>query len=406
MPIIQLPAQPLIKPRHPFKTIEGRQVWGVDLVQLSPKPVAWLAAGHRHGKRAQVKQVQTLQHGVARKDGAGQVPVVGHALFEAAVHKHKLKRVLLNGRIGDVAGVGHDDCPADCFGWFVGVDGGDRATSRTVLTNPMSAPSVLVTGASSGIGAATAADLLQRGWQVFVAARRVEAMAPLAALGAHVLPLDLASEASRQALAADLAQRVGALDALVNNAGFGEVGPMETMPLERARAIFEVNLFGLMGLTQLLLPAMRERGSGRIVNVSSIAGRWVSPGSGWYGASKHALEAISDALRLELHRFGVQVVLIEPGLIATDFAAVADPSIQQAQTCSIYGAMMGKVRAGWDNVYRGASSPEVVARAIATALTVSKPKARYLCGHQSVSVIAHRLLPTRLWDGFVRSQMT
>jgi NAD(P)-dependent dehydrogenase (short-subunit alcohol dehydrogenase family) len=270
----------------------------------------------------------------------------------------------------------------------------------------MPAPSVLVTGASSGIGAATAELLLQRGWQVLVAARRVEAMAPLAALGAQVLPLDLASEASRQALAADVAQRVGVLDALVNNAGFGEVGPMETMPLQRARAIFAVNVFGLMGLTQLLLPAMRARGSGRIVNVSSIAGRWVSPGSGWYGASKHALEAISDALRLELHRFGVQVVLIEPGLIATDFAAVADPSIQQAQACSVYGSMMGKVRAGWDNVYRGASSPAVVARAIETALTASKPRPRYLCGHQSVSVIANRLLPTRLWDFFVRSQMT
>jgi len=270
----------------------------------------------------------------------------------------------------------------------------------------MLAPSVLVTGASSGIGAATAEHLLQRGWQVLVAARRVEGMAPLAALGAQVLPLDLASEASRQALAAEVAQRVGVLDALVNNAGFGEVGPMETMPLERARAIFEVNVFGLMGLTQLLLPAMRARGSGRIVNVSSIAGRWVSPGSGWYGASKHALEAISDALRLELHRFGVQVVLIEPGLIATDFAAVADPSIQQAQSCGIYGEMMRKVRAGWTGVYRGASSPLVVAHTIETALTAPRPKARYLVGHQSTSVLAQRLLPTGVWDFLVRSQMT
>ena len=176
--------------------------------------------------------------------------------------------------------------------------------------------------------------------------------------------------------------------------------------MERARSIFEVNVFGLMGLTQLLLPAMRERGSGRIVNVSSIAGRWVSPGSGWYGASKHALEAISDGLRLELHRFGLQVVLIEPGLIATDFAAVAGPSIQQAQSCAIYGGMMRKVRAGWDNVYRGASSPLVVARAIEMALTVPQPRARYRCGHQSVSVVAHRLMPTALWDFFVRSQMT
>ena len=267
-------------------------------------------------------------------------------------------------------------------------------------------PTVLITGASSGIGAATAGLLLQRGWRVVAAARRVEAMASLAAEGAIVLPLDIADPLSRQQLVEQVAERAGTLDALVNNAGFGEVGPLETMPLERARAIFEVNVFGLMGLTQMLLPAMRERGQGRIVNVSSIAGRWVSPGSGWYGASKHALEAIGDALRLELHRFGVQVVLIEPGLIATDFAAVADPSIQQAQSCHIYSRMMGKVRAGWSNVYRGASSPLVVARMIETALISPRPRARYLCGHQSVSVIAQRLMPTRLWDFFVRSQMT
>ena len=267
-------------------------------------------------------------------------------------------------------------------------------------------PTVLITGASSGIGAAAAQRLLQQGWRVIAAARRVEAMAPLAAAGAHVLPLDLSDSRSREQLVAQVAERFGVLDGLVNNAGFGEVGPLETMPLERARAIFEVNVFGLMGLTQLLLPAMRERGQGRIVNVSSIAGRWVSPGSGWYGASKHALEALSDGLRLELHRFGVQVVLIEPGLIATDFAAVAGPSIEQAQACSVYGAMMRKVRAGWTNVYRGASSPEVVVGAIETALTVRRPKPRYLCGHQSVSVIANRLLPTGLWDTVVRSQMT
>jgi len=270
----------------------------------------------------------------------------------------------------------------------------------------MAAPSVLITGASSGIGAVAAEHLLQRGWRVLAAARRVEAMASLAERGVEVLPLDIAEEASRQRLAAAVSERVGALDGLVNNAGFGEVGPLETMALERARAIFEVNVFGLMGLTQLLLPAMRERGSGRIVNVSSIAGRWVSPGSGWYGASKHALEALSDGLRLELHSFGLQVVLIEPGLIATEFAAVADPSIQQAQSCPIYGRMMRQVRAGWTSVYRGASSPLLVARTIETALTARRPKARYLVGHQSASVTANRLLPTRLWDRFVRSQMT
>jgi len=270
----------------------------------------------------------------------------------------------------------------------------------------LSQPSVLVTGASSGIGAASVRRLLQGGWRVFAAARRLEAMAPLAAAGAEVLPLDISDADSRRALAATVTERVGALDGLVNNAGFGEVGPLETMELERARAIFEVNVFGLMGLTQLLLPAMRKRGRGRLVQVSSIAGQWITPGSGWYGASKFALEALSDGLRLELAAFGLQVVVVEPGLIATDFAAVAAPSIERARACPVYGAMMQRVRQGWDAVYRGASPPDVVAAAIERALTAAAPPDRILCGHRAGSVIARRLLPTPLWDRIIRSQMT
>jgi len=178
------------------------------------------------------------------------------------------------------------------------------------------------------------------------------------------------------------------------------------MALERARAIFEVNVFGLMGLTQLLLPPMRERGRGRIINISSIAGRWVTPGSGWYGASKFALEALSDALRLELKAFGLEVVVIEPGLIRTPFPDVTAASMHQAQICGVYGGMMRKVQQGWEAVYRGASSPQVVAGTIEQALTQLDPPARYLCGHQSASVLANRVLPTALWDRLIRSRMT
>ena len=144
----------------------------------------------------------------------------------------------------------------------------------------MPAPTVLLTGASSGIGAATARPLLERGWRVLAAARRLEAMEPLAAMGAEVLALDLSEERSRCEFAEQLSSKVGALDSLVNNAGFGEVGRLETLPLDRVWAIFEVNVFGLIGLTQKLLPAMRERGRGRIVNLSSIAGRWSHPDQG------------------------------------------------------------------------------------------------------------------------------
>ncbi len=269
----------------------------------------------------------------------------------------------------------------------------------------MSGRSVLITGASSGIGLATAHHLLNRGWQVFAAARRVEAMASLQSRGAQVLPLDVADAASREQLAATLQERIGALDALVNNAGCGEVGPLETTTLERARAMFEVNVFGLMGLTQLLLPAMRERRRGRIVNLSSIAGRFVTPGAGWYGASKHALEGLSDALRLELHAFGVQVVLVEPGLIRTGFEAASAVSMDQGASDPVWGPMMRKVASSWAEGFRRGSEPEVVARTIAMALEASDPQPRYRCGSESEAVLVQRFMPTRLWDALVRQRM-
>ena len=269
----------------------------------------------------------------------------------------------------------------------------------------MAARTVLITGASSGIGLATAHHLLDRGWQVVAAARRLEAMEPLQQRGAQVLVLDVADAASRERLAATVKERIGALDALVNNAGYGAVGPLETMSLESARAMFEVNVFGLMGLTQLLLPAMRERRRGRIVNVSSIAGRFVTPGAGWYGASKHALEGLSDGLRMELHAFGVQVVLVEPGLIRTGFEAASAVSLEQGTNDPVWGPMMRRVASGWADGFRKGSEPEVVARTIATALEASDPQPRYRCGSESEAVLVQRFMPTRLWDALVRQRM-
>ena len=270
---------------------------------------------------------------------------------------------------------------------------------------PSSNRSVLVTGASSGIGLATAHQLLDRGWRVFAAARRQEAMAPLRRRGAEVLSVDLADPASRQKLVDAVHTEVGALDALVNNAGFCDVGPVETMDLNRVRAMFEVNVFGLVGLTQLLLPAMRERCSGRIINISSIAGQFVTPGAGWYGASKHALEGISDALRLELHQFGLQVVLVEPGLIQTGFEAVTSQSMNREGHDPVWGSMMRKVAAGWAAGYRRGSEPTVVARTILMALEASNPRPRYRCGRESEAVLVQKLLPTKLWDALVRQRM-
>ena len=270
---------------------------------------------------------------------------------------------------------------------------------------PSLSRSVLVTGASSGIGLATAHQLLDRGWRVFAAARRQEAMAPLQSRGAKVLPLDLADPSSRQQLADAIHAEVDSLDALVNNAGFCDVGPVETMDLDRARAMFEVNVFGLVGLTQLLLPAMRKRRRGSIVNVSSIAGHFVTPGAGWYGASKHALEGISDAMRMELHQFGVKVVLIEPGLIRTGFEAVTSNAMVSEGRDLTWGSMMRQIAAGWAEGYRRGSEPAVVARTIQTALEASDPLPRYRCGRESEAVLAQKLIPTRLWDALIRQRM-
>ena len=265
---------------------------------------------------------------------------------------------------------------------------------------------VLITGASSGIGKATAHLLLSQGWKVIAAARTTEAMSDLRESGAEVLPLDISDIRSRQRLATQIHQKFGALDALVNNAGFGEVGPIETMPIQTAQNLFDVNVFGLIGLTQLLLPEMRKRGKGTVINLSSIAGRFVTPGAGWYGASKFAVEALSDALRLELHQFGIKVVIIEPGLIATHFETVAGQSMADAQRDPAWAPMMEKVEENWQKGFERASPADVVAETIQKALNARTPKARYRCGHRAESTVIQRLLPTNLWDAILRIQMT
>ena len=265
---------------------------------------------------------------------------------------------------------------------------------------------VLITGASSGIGKATAHLLLSQGWKVIAAARTTESMSDLRESGAEVLPLDISDIRSRQRLATQIHQKFGALDALVNNAGFGEVGPIETMPIQTAQNLFDVNVFGLIGLTQLLLPDMRKRGKGTVINLSSIAGRFVTPGAGWYGASKFAVEALSDALRLELHQFGIKVVIIEPGLIATHFETVAGQSMADAQRDPAWAPMMEKVEENWQKGFERASPADVVAETIQKALNARNPKARYRCGHRAESAVIQRLLPTNLWDTILRIQMT
>src|SRR3954447_18665836 len=193
-----------------------------------------------------------------------------------------------------------------------------------------SSNSVLITGCSSGIGHATATHLAERGWTVYATARRPESIADLAEAGCRTLALDVTDEESMRTAIAAVQSEAGTIDALVNNAGYSQSGAIETVPLDLIRTQFETNVFGLIRMSQLVLPGIRRARRGRIINISSMGGKLTFPGGGIYHGTKHAVEAISDAMRPEVRGFGIQVVVIEPGLIVTRFGETAAGSIGEA----------------------------------------------------------------------------
>lgn len=262
----------------------------------------------------------------------------------------------------------------------------------------------LITGASAGIGRATAEILIKNGWKVYAGARRVERMQDLAAAGAVALALDVTDDDSLKSAVAGLLKAEGHIDALINNAGYGAHGAVEDVPLAEARRQFEVNVFGLARLTQLVLPAMRAAGSGTIINISSIAGKVTMPSGGWYHASKHAVEAYSDALRLETAQFGIKVIMIEPGPIKTEWDNTALVNLEKYSGTGPYAPMMKRITEKFRAGYRdGAPGPEVVARVILKALKASSPAARYPVPFAATAIIFIKwLLPDRLMDFAIR----
>ena len=262
----------------------------------------------------------------------------------------------------------------------------------------------LVTGASSGIGMEVALALLERGYMVYGAARRVDRMKDLVERGGRVLALDLTDEASIEACLRSVLDGAGRLDVLVNNAGYGSYGAVEDVPLAEARRQFEVNLFGLARLTQLALPVMRRQGGGHVVNVSSMGGKIFTPMGAWYHATKHALEAWSDALRLEVERFGVKVVIIEPGSIATEWGGIARDSLLATSGEGPYGEQARAFARLMEPGHAiAASHPRVVAGAVMRALSARHPRARYAVGAGAKPfILARRLLGDRAFDGLVR----
>lgn len=247
----------------------------------------------------------------------------------------------------------------------------------------------LVTGASSGMGKVIALQLIKDGFKVIAAARSLEKMADLKAQGALVLPLDIAKEESIAAAVAEIESKFSGVDVLVNNAGFGLFGAVEDVPLADARYQFEVNLFGLARLTQLLLPAMRKKGAGKIINITSMGGKIYTPLGAWYHATKHALEGWSDCLRIEIADKGIQVVVIEPGIIRTNFGNVLSSNLRKHVGRSAYSELAKKVADSTDRYTEKklGSPPEVIASAVLKAVKARRPKIRYVAGQYAKMTI-------------------
>jgi NADP-dependent 3-hydroxy acid dehydrogenase YdfG len=269
---------------------------------------------------------------------------------------------------------------------------------------------VLITGCSSGIGAATAEHLAQHGYTVYATARRTETLAPLIAAGCRALALDVIDEESMRAAVAQVEAEHGAVGALVNNAGYSQSGALESIPLDDIRRQFETNVFGLIRMCQLVLPGMRNAGAGRIVNIGSMGGKLTFPGGGVYHATKYSVEALSDALRFEVQGFGVKVVLIEPGLITTEFARTAVGSVDGIAAVGPYTAFNRAVAERTEGAYTGVlaklgGGPEDVARVIRRALEARRPKPRYtVTPSASLAIAQRRMVSDRVWDRAMRSQ--
>jgi NAD(P)-dependent dehydrogenase (short-subunit alcohol dehydrogenase family) len=264
---------------------------------------------------------------------------------------------------------------------------------------------VLVTGASSGIGKATVELLIEAGATVYAAARRVERMQELGEKGALPVSMDLTDETSLRTGVQAILQRHGSIDILINNAGYGSYGAIEDVPLEEARRQFEVNIFGLARITQLVLPSMRKAGYGKIVNISSMGGKIYTRFGGWYHATKHALEGFSDCLRLETELFGIDVVIVEPGAIRSEWGTITAENLRKCSGKGVYRDAALKVA---DNLAKWYSSkmisePVVVARVILKALTARKPKTRYVTGAMAGPALFFRhWLGDRIFDRLVK----
>ncbi len=269
----------------------------------------------------------------------------------------------------------------------------------------------LVTGASSGIGAATARRLVTAGFKVYATARNPEALRDLRDLGCTTLRVDVTDETSMRQAVQAIEQAEGAVGALINNAGYCQPGALETLPIQAVREQFDTNVFGLLRMAQLVLPGMRRAGNGRIVNLSSMGGKLVFPGLGAYHASKYAVEALSDVLRFEVKGFGIDVIIIEPGIIRSGFVDAAISKLPNPQTQEPYAAFDATIPGALREVYEKGvlaelgGGPDDVAKVIERAVTDNNPKTRYAVTASAHLLMAqHAVISDHLWDHFLAAQ--
>lgn len=264
----------------------------------------------------------------------------------------------------------------------------------------------LITGASSGIGKETALLLLKKGLTVYAAARRQEMMDDIRKLGGHTIRIDVADDASMAQGVGKIIAAEGRIDVLVNNAGYGSYGSLEDTPISEAKYQFEVNVFGLARMSQLVIPHMRKQRSGKIINITSIGGKFAEPHGNWYHSSKFAVEGLSDCLRMELKQFGIDVIVIEPGGIKTEWNCIARDNLAKISGQTVYKDLVLKQVRMLKFFDAIGSKPVVIAKTIYKAANARWPKARYVAGRASTTILAlKKILPDKMFDRMILAQL-
>jgi len=259
----------------------------------------------------------------------------------------------------------------------------------------------LITGASSGMGKDFSLRLLDEGYIVYGAARRIERMSDIKDAGGHAIKLDITDDSSIVSAVDQIINEQGRIDILINNAGYGSYGAIEDVPIKEAKRQFEVNIFGLARLTQLVLPHMRKNHFGKIINISSIGGKVFAPIGGWYHATKHALEGLSDCLRFETKQFGIDVIIIEPGGVETEWSDIALNSAMEHSGSSVYSETAKGLQKLF-GTFKKQASPKVITKVVVKALRTKKPKARYSAGTAAKPLLfLKKILPDKMFDNLL-----